>query len=442
MKKKQSEVSSFLNESRFRKKIKRCRDNTEEKPQLTKYQIQILSHRHYSEFNRFMRKIFDGSSTSTNKLKVPNIFSFGSKFDEAIKFYNDLNFTLYQLTGKVVIDFSECTRMNMGAATFLQITLLEYFQFSDKLNKSHHGKIENEVSFINSKRKKVNKMLFSLRMISSFEGIDSTENSSFLSLNLIIGAKKRSGFKDNNKGKIGNKINLFINDSIRGFGYEFDEDGQKNMSNLIGEILGNAEDHSKLNNYYVNGVSYMEGKSNPIVELNLAIINLGYSFFEGFIAEKEENKTINALMEKIYNHHKALPNFNSNDYAKESLYTLYGLQEGISRLKYEDESRGNGTMNFIRAFMNLGQLGEENKKYKSELNIISGHTVIDCTNEHKPYMVDGFYQLSLNKERDIRKLPSKNAIFTKKGYFPGTILQVKIFMSKEHFMKVIINDTK
>lgn len=46
-------------------------------------------------------------------------------------------------------------------------------------------------------------------------------------------------------------------------------------------------------------------------------------------------------------------------FTKDDLYTLYCLQEGISRLKYEDESRGRGTMNFIRAFITLGSFGEK-----------------------------------------------------------------------------------
>ena len=64
---------------------------------------------------------------------------------------------------------------------------------------------------------------------------------------------------------------------------------------------------------------------------------------------------------------------------------LYMLNEGISRLKYEDASRGNGTMQFLQAFTTLGSFGKKNSNFKSILNVISGHTVLSCDNSVGPY---------------------------------------------------------
>ena len=440
MKKKDSVIAKFLNEKRFKQNIKRIKGKKQKTPFLSKYQVRVLSLKHYSEFNKFVSNDLKADSFNSNKIKVPKKFSFGSSFDKTITFFQNLNFILYEVNKQIVIDFSSCKKMNIGAATFLQITLLEFFNYADQINKNSFGQVNVEYKIQNSKSLKINKMLFGLGMIQEFEGMENEVNSSFLPMKLMMGLKSRSSYSENIKGQIGEKINRFINNSMRGFGYEFDEIGRNNMSNLIGEILGNAEDHSTLNKYYVNGISFMENKAEPVVELHLAIINLGYSFYEGFEAVSHLNTDVNAEMETLFKHHKSLQKYDSKKYSKESLFTLYGLQEGISRLKYETESRGNGTMKFIRAFMNLGELGEEDKNYQSKLNIISGRTVINCTNDFKPYFDGKFYRLSLNKVQDIKQLPSKNTIFTEKSYFPGTILQVKIYMSKEYFMKVIPND--
>lgn len=440
MKKKVSDTPSFLNDKRFQKTIKKNRHKKYTKPLLSNFQISILSQKHFSEFIRFTKKVFNVTEAKPKKLSVPKDFSFGVNFDLTIEFYRSLNYALYEKNEVVIIDFTNCKRMKIGAATFLQITLLEFLNFTDKFNMNHYGKLSSNFKIINSKELRINKMLFSLRLITDFEGIDKINESSFFPLNLTIGAKKRYNYNENIKGKIGKKINSFVNQSMRGFGYELDEEGQRTMLNLMGEILGNAEDHSLLNNYYVNGVSFLEKvDDNPIIELNLAIINLGYSFYEGFINVKDRNIDINEKMEKLYNIHSSYKNINQDKYSKESLFTLYGLQEGISRLKFKDQSRGNGTMNFIRSFMNLGEFGEEDRKYQSKLNIISGRTVIECTNDFKPYCSDEIFYLSLNKEQDLKKLPSKKAIFTHTGYFPGTILQVRIFMSKEYFKRTVQN---
>lgn len=441
MKKKDSKIASFLNEKRFSQNIKRVKGKDKQPQLLSKYQVNLLSLKHFSEFNKFVTKDLKSKSFDSNKTIVPKEFSFGSDFDKTVTFFQGLNYILYELNKKVVIDFSKCKKMNIGAATLLQITLLEFLQYTDKVNSNHFGQINNEFEIVNSKSIRINKMLFGLGMIQQFDDMDKEDGSRFIPMKLMMGLKTRSNYSENVKGKIGNTINKFINNSMRIFGYEFDDNGVNVMNNLIGEILGNAEDHSLLNKFYVNGISFMENEKEPIVELNLAIINLGYSFYEGFMGVKEKNIEVHKLMENAFAHHSKLPNYDSKKFSKESLFTLYGLQQGISRLKFERESRGNGTMNFIRSFMNLGQFGEENKKYQSKLNIISGHTVIDCSNDYKPYKdEDGVYYLSLNTEQDITQLPSKNTIFTKDKYFPGTILQVRIYMSRKYFMKVVKDD--
>ena len=440
MKKKDSAIANFLNEKRFKQNIRRSKGKNKAPQLLSKYQVKVLSLKYYTEFNKFVSKDLKSKSVRSNIIKVPKEFSFGVSFDKTILFFQDLNYVLYEINKKVIIDFSKCEKMNIGAATFLQVTLLEFINYTDSVNKNNFRQVVNKFEIKNSKTLRVNKMLFGLRLIEDFKGMEDESKSSFLPLKLMTGLKARSNYKENIKGKIGENINRFINNSMRIFGYEFTDTGKNAMSNLIGEILGNAEDHSALNKFYVNGISFMENKDEPIVELNLAIINLGYSFYEGFIALKDKNIEVHEKMERGFSFHSSLPSFNKKLYSKESLFTLYGLQQGISRLKFKEESRGNGTMNFIRAFMNLGALGEENKKYQSKLNIISGHTVIDCTNEYKPFYEDGIHYLSLNKEQDMKKLPSKNAIFTEEKYFPGTILQVRIYMSEKYFMKVVQDD--
>lgn len=136
-------------------------------------------------------------------------------------------------------------------------------------------------------------------------------------------------------------------------------------------------------------------------------------------------------------HHELMKKNNNICFAKEDLYTLYCLQEGISRLKYEDESRGRGTMNFLRAFITLGAFGKKNPQYKPHLNIISGRTIINCDNERGPYKKDKSFFLSLNQENDISILPDQKYLKHIYQYFPGTFLEVKIYLNKTYFKEVL-----
>ena len=116
-----------------------------------------------------------------------------------------------------------------------------------------------------------------------------------------------------------------------------------------------------------------------------------------------------------------------NRFSRESLFTLYMLNETISRLKYEDESRGHGTMNFIDSFIELGKLGDINSYFTSILNIISGHIHLTCDNRYKPYKKGDMRIISLNEDNDIKKLPNNHYLKTETEYFPGPILECKIF---------------
>ena len=204
----------------------------------------------------------------------------------------------------------------------------------------------------------------------------------------------------------------------------------------MGEVLGNAEDHSAPNScWYVDAISFVEKQDNTnIVGLNLTIMNIGLSMYEGFEATKKDNHDNYQKCQDLFNIHQSQFSFKES-FNRESLFSMYLLNDGISRLKYKDKSRGNGTIKFLESFITLGSYGTENPKFKCQLNVISGHTTITCDNDMHSFKVDGINILSLNKEKDITKLPDKKYLSYNKEYFPGTILECHIYLNKEFFQK-------
>jgi hypothetical protein len=158
--------------------------------------------------------------------------------------------------------------------------------------------------------------------------------------------------------------------------------------------------------------------------------------YEGFEETKEKNAENYSKCQKMYDTHKALFTM-TNRFERESLFTLYMLNEGISRLKYKDDSRGNGTMRFLEAFIALGSFGNHNSRFKGQLNVISGHTVLSCDNDRTVYTEGNFKKLSLNSEKDLRRLPDKKYLTYNKEYFPGMLLECHIYLNKDHFFKIL-----
>lgn len=100
---------------------------------------------------------------------------------------------------------------------------------------------------------------------------------------------KRTSYKENNKGAICKEVRGFINSSLRESNAVLNVTGENIIDKLLSEIFNNAEDHSIHNEWYVNGVSYKEiVNGEPIIELNLGILNLGFSISEGFFQTKEK----------------------------------------------------------------------------------------------------------------------------------------------------------
>ena len=224
----------------------------------------------------------------------------------------------------------------------------------------------------------------------------------------------------------------FINQSYLPASKALSKDGRNLFELLTNEILNNAEDHSiKKETWYVSGVTFHDSKKDAdLLELNLTILNFGDSFYEGFEKTKEDNKENYEKLEKLYNLHKG--QFTSNKkFEREVLFTLYMLNEGISRLKYEDESRGNGTMQYLKAFSDLEDKGPQGSKYRSVLKIITGHTTLCCDNLVAPYGKDeNHLHISLNKEQDFKLLPEKRYLLYHKNYFPGTFIECRVFLNK------------
>lgn len=385
----------------------------------------------------FRKNGFISSRYINKKIIVPKLFSFENNSDDSITFFKILLSSYLLSDNSIVIDFTNCESIDIPNAMLLDIILRELRTIKNLYNLKYFNYIDKTINYKKSKHTKVNKCLFVFKLIEKVEGVNDGEG--FLYLGLKKGWAKRTSYKENNKGSICKEIREFLNESLKQSNAILNPTGENIIDKLLSEILNNADDHSILNEWYVNGVSYKEiVDKEPIIELNLGILNLGFSISEGILKSKDKNQEIMKELDLWYKGHLTLMNkYGDLCFTENDLYTLYCLQEGVSRLKYEDESRGRGTMNFIRAFITLGSYGEKNPKYKSHLNIISGKTIIKCDNKRKPYNKDETFFLSLNKVNDIHVLPDKEYLKHTHQNFPGTFLEVKIYLNKEYFKEVL-----
>lgn len=362
---------------------------------------------------------------------APTNFSFKHNYDGTIVFFKQLVSSYFLSSGSTIISFEKCKASSIAAFSVLNVILSNIDDIQTKYNYQKHVECCKKIKIIRSKEDvKTNKYLHAFLGVQL--PIDQDDGSHFLKLPLQSG--KQRNYKENPKTRVSAVVVDFVNKSTEEAGAQLKLEGRRAIEHLMGEVLGNAEDHSAPNSYwYVDAISFVEKQADTeVVDLNLTIMNVGMSMYEGFESTKVENAENYSKCENLYNLHKSQFSF-FNKFERESLFTMYMLNDGISRLKYADESRGNGTMKFLDAFITIGSFGKTDKRFKCQLNVISGHTVLTCDNDMHSYKVNGLNILSLNAENDFKKLPDKSYLAYNEEYFPGTILECHIYLNKDYF---------
>lgn len=111
-------------------------------------------------------------------------------------------------------------------------------------------------------------------------------------------------------------------------------------------------------------------------------------------------------------------------------WTVFALQYKISRLNSkETPDRGTGTIQFIEAFMDMGQTITNDKPVMS---LVSGHTHIlfDGTYTLKEKVINNeqVKVIAFNKNNNLKDKPDKNYVRDLNMKFPGVIINVEFFV--------------
>lgn len=372
----------------------------------------------------------------------PKIFCFCTNYAECMKVIKNFTGSMYDNIGlDITLDFSNCEKADTAALFVLQIIRLELV---DKIialqEKLTYLIIKPNIKLIPPKSKDVLRlMMISGYPISEDDLINSKDDSTLNPLHLLgylKGSRTQKHYLENKKSVYTASIVNYLNKCLIEHGYMFTEQEVNSIDGIISEILNNAEDHSGTNDWFITANFSKELSkvgSQEVGEINLTIMNFGNSIYEAF----QETKVLNAKMyDDVDRYAKSiLAKYKNLPFTEEQLYTLATMQEQISRLKFERESRGTGTMKFINSFLELGDYEDKEKGFIPNLSIFTGNVHLTCDNTFKPFLKDDVYCLSLNPEMDLSLAPKASHLRLLSEKFMGTLLSVKIYLNKNHLDK-------
>ena len=227
----------------------------------------------------------------------------------------------------------------------------------------------------------------------------------------------------------------------------FTVEGQRHIVLWAGELITNAEEHSEEAGWYA--IAYMvpieardgsEQTSGICGECQLAIFNFGKSIYESLSGPETPEATrseIAALVEK----QSSRSFFLRPGYSPEDLWTLYALQEGVSRFSPGPGKidRGKGTVKMIRAFQAFGDTLDKN--LEPEMTLVSGTSCIRFTKRYQMREVQfegGSRQIiAFNDANSLEERPDSGHVYSLPGKFPGTLLSFRFFIDKRYLEGVL-----
>ena len=405
---------------------------------------------HYLVFTKqspfYINELRANAYKSHGRVHIPESFSMIHNEHATIDAFKQiLSGLLLEDELELILDYQNCSEVDLSVQMLLDVILLDYMQFRRKSGSQckKEGFTLPILSGQNIEDTSIQKMLFSVGSPRNL-GIKQLSFPDVIPFSLKVHNKKGS---ITDVMRIGDKeftttdMVDYINECLARVNKRLMPDRIDDLCTVIGEILINAEEHSTTNFWFAMGYfqEHVEGNLHNGV-FRLVIMNFGHTIYEKFKDPECPNKEYVEKMQGLSYSYTKRKWFSPGKFEEESLWTLYALQEGITTVPVErSRKRGNGSIRFIESFFKIK--GNEQPDKLSEMVLCSGNARI---------LFDGTYsiQTKINKENerfkvmtfnesgDIAEKPDNKYVKNAGFYFPGTFISAKILLSDDDIEQI------
>jgi len=232
------------------------------------------------------------------------------------------------------------------------------------------------------------------------------------------------------------QLRKYFDRCLNTVGFALTREGKTRLDKLISEVIGNAEEHGGPWNTIGHWQLGESGEGKRYGVCHIAMFNFGNSIYESFLTE-EASPTIVEQLRSLSDAHTNRGWFEllKGTWDEETLWTLYALQERVSRFTGlpGNETRGNGTRDIVQFFLELGNPGT--------MCIVSGHAYI---------LFDGAYGfkevergnerlnvITFNKSGDFEDPPERKYVRRLPRAFPGTMVSIRLTLDERYLMQLV-----
>lgn len=371
-------------------------------------------------------------SNLPQKIEIPEVFSMSENAEEVIQLLRK-TYTLCSndKIKEIVFDHSNCVNLGLSASTIMDIIVLAVKRYREKMGKPL------DLSGDLPRNRKARDILLASGLpyhlkADSYLDFDKEHVERFETIKGI------HSLVANKADETATKLTLYFNKCLKTQNMELNDEGKRVLGRMLGEVISNCEIHGgDASTWYTQG-HYQIKEDNSYGEMQLLFLNLGETIYEGLksYSTKETKQKLSHIMKK----HKEYVN---SYWDEEMIYTVFALQEGISRLRDKSidgyEGRGSGTVSMIEMF---NDIGESQTGLKPQMTIVSGKTQIIFTDNYKmkPVMFkdDVVFEtgekqiLAFNDENNIYLPANSNNVIKMNQYFPGTVISLKFYLDSRY----------
>lgn len=357
------------------------------------------------------------------ELDIPRVFCLSKNPDESLAFLR-LIYSLLMNPSVEVICFNHfnCKYMGICASVIMDIIVMECIKYRKSIDSdiTLSGIVKNGKVSDNDEVDSLVKMSGLLNHLNIYKGVlRNTEK-----LDLII---------NESSSQVAEKSIDYINRSLKRHGFILTKLGMNHFGNFFGEIVDNCSLHGGENAIWYTIGHYSYDEKAHLGKCKLCIVDFGNTIYESLKYHSKPRilKRIDHYIKKSWYSFKSVRD-------EEILYTLFSLQQRVSRIIDKEAVRGNGTVRFIESFLDL--FNTNDSKYKSVFSITSGKCSI---------LFDGKYRLqnkafksghenkiiAFNLNNNLYEEPDKDYVRQLKNSFPGTVISMDLYIDSKYLQR-------
>jgi hypothetical protein len=229
-------------------------------------------------------------------------------------------------------------------------------------------------------------------------------------------------------------VRKYFDGCLRTVGFALSHKGKTRLDQLISEVIGNAEEHGgpwhTIGHWQASDT--VEGQRYGVC--HIAMFNFGNSIYESFLTDDASPNIVEQLRSLSDLHTKrGWFELLKGTWDEETLWTLYAMQERVSRFSRPGDTRGNGTRDIVEFFLELGNPGK--------MCIVSGHAYILFDGKYRFNEIirgnDSLKIITFNKSGTLEEPPDREYVRRLPRPFPGTMVSIKLTLDEKYLTKLV-----